>query len=341
MRNDFFRVRFLAACALALTLAAEASAQVPAFDALYVFGDSLADNGNDYIASSVLGGDPAVPPSESPNRTYFKGRFSNGYVSFEYLWQRLSGNAPGSLRGLRPFLAAPFLPLAPATNFAFGGTGTPVIDQAPGGQALPGLKGQVALYRAAIRPLRAPKRPLFAIVTGPNDYRLDAYNTPMNVEQVVGNIVDAVATLYTAGARDVMVLNMPDLGLVPAYAADGALQTQLSLAHNAALRSALTRLGRQLPKLRIIQPDLMQVFDALPAYLNRAVPALAAIYAGDPTVPPGMMAACLFIDPATCRDVPLAFNSDLGFVFWDIMHPTTEAHRFLADQLYDALRDAY
>jgi len=133
-------------CALLVVLGATASGQ-QRFDSLYVFGDSLADNGNDLILSKTLGANPPAPPSVSPNRTYFNGHFSNGPVEFEYLWQRLSGQAPGTRNGLRAFLELPIIGPTGAVDFAFGGTGTPFLDQTPGGFYAPGLKGQVELYR--------------------------------------------------------------------------------------------------------------------------------------------------------------------------------------------------
>jgi len=128
-------------------LSGTAHAQIPDFDALYVFGDSLADNGNDLAVSKLLGAEPPVPPSASPHRTYFNGRFSNGYVGVEHLWKALSGYAPGSNQGLKPFLAQPLFPLAPAVDFAFGDTGTALLTEVQGGVLLPGLKGQIGFPR--------------------------------------------------------------------------------------------------------------------------------------------------------------------------------------------------
>ena len=71
-------------------------ARAPHFLRFFVFGDSLSDTGNDFILSSALGAQPALPPSVSPNRTYFNGRFSNGPVAVEYLWGRLN-SVPVSL----------------------------------------------------------------------------------------------------------------------------------------------------------------------------------------------------------------------------------------------------
>ena len=123
---------FVLLCALLLALSTSTSAQ-QRFDSFYVFGDSLADNGNDFILGKASGANPPAPPSVSPHKTYFNRHFSNGPVEFEYLWQRLTGAAPGTRNSLRPFLEFPVLGPTGAVDFAFGGTGTPFLDQTPGG----------------------------------------------------------------------------------------------------------------------------------------------------------------------------------------------------------------
>jgi phospholipase/lecithinase/hemolysin len=298
-----------------LPLTAAAAAPAPKYDSLYVFGDSLADNGNVFLTSKALSLDPAPPPSVSPHRTYFNGRFSNGPVGVEYLWQLLSGQAPGSPKGLKPFLAAPILGATGAVNFAFGGTGTPYLDQTPGGLWAPGLKGQIELFRAALRGRKPSKRALYVISTAANDYRLDAFNQPMPPPDVVQNIADAVTTLYRLGARDVMVLNLPDLGLIPANAGAPGPATLLTQVHNSLLAAAMTSLAARLPNLNLIQIDLLQVY-ALLTGMNQTVPALAFLFPPG-TLPPGYppdfpMAACLFIDPATCLDATTAAHQVLG-----------------------------
>jgi phospholipase/lecithinase/hemolysin len=315
-------------------------AQAPRYDSFYAFGDSLADIGNVFLASQALGIDPAPPPSVSPHRTYFLGRFSNGPVAFEYLWQLLSGQAPGAPNGLKPFLAAPILGPTNAVDFAFGGTGTPYIDQTPGGLYAPGLKGQVELFHAALRGRRPSRRTLYAIVTGANDYRNDAFNQPMQPSEVVQNIADAVVRLYDIGARDVMVLNLPDLSLLPAFSGDPASAHYLTVIHNTLLAAALNAVSAQLPRLNLIQVDINQVLPLLPAAMDRTTPALDALFPVlPPPYPPGFhMSACLFIDPATCADVP-TFDVGEQFMFWDIVHPTTAVHRVLGEYLYQSLLD--
>ena len=196
------------------TLHAGAQA-TPPFTAFYAFGDSLVDNGNDFILTQRAGQQPAVPPSISPHRAYFDGRFSNGPVAFEYLWELLSGNAPDSPGGLTPLLQDPVVVRHRAIDLAFGGTGTGILDPTPGGFVAPGLRGQVDLYRTLIARGHAPARALFAIFTGANDYLRP---TPLAPEQSVANIVASIQTLHAIGARTVIVANLPDLGKIPMFA---------------------------------------------------------------------------------------------------------------------------
>jgi phospholipase/lecithinase/hemolysin len=320
-------------------LTAVATADGPAYDSFYVFGDSLADNGNIFIQTRAFGLEPAVPPSESPHQTYFLGRFSNGPVAFEYLWERISGQAPGSPGGLMPYLASPFGRTA-AVDFAFGGTGTDYFTQTPGGFYSPGLKGQIELFRFALRGRRPSRHALIALVTGANDYRDDPYNQPKEPEQVIANISDAVRRLYDLGARHIVVLNLPDLGQIPANRGpDGSpseFWSALSSEHNRLLLEALTRLAPRLPGIKLVHVDTNEVFGLLPSTMDRLMPALDVLFPPE-YLPPGFrMSLCLFINPATCADTP-TFDVGDHFLFWDAVHPATAAHRILAEHIYDGL----
>lgn len=328
-------VRLLALLSICLSPSI-VSAQVPQYDCMFVFGDSLADNGNVLVGTKALGMNPPVPPSATPHFTYFDGRFSNGYVGVEYLWQRVAGHQPGSPLGLKAFLTSPDIQTWCATNYAFGGTGTPYLDQTPGGFWAPGLKGQVELFRLALRGGQMPVRSLVAISTGANDYRDDPFNVPMKPRDVVRNIEDAIITLYRLGARDVMVVDLPDLGLLPGNTDPNA--TEISAAHNKLLYAAVARLQARFPELRLILVKLDPLFDVLRAELEPEAPALAVF-----APPESGLVACLFVNPATCTDAPpmLFNNTSIGFLFWDVVHPTTEAHRYLGDYMYDQLAIEY
>jgi phospholipase/lecithinase/hemolysin len=331
----------LVALLVVCLLPSVATAQIPQFDCFYVFGDSLADNGNIWIQTAAMRMDPPVPPSATPHRTYFNKRFSNGYIGFEYLWQRLSGHEPDSARALKPFLAAPLMQTGCTVDFAFGGTGTAYVDQTQGGFYSPGLKGQVELLRLALRGKTPSSRSLYAIASGANDYRTDPFNVPMNPADVARNIEDAIVSLYKLGARNVIVLDLPDLGLLPSNAVDeetSRAATAVSLAHNRALYPVVARLQKKYRQLHLtlvkLNPLFLKLFQRFGQ--NAPVPMIAAFSENPDNV------TCLFVDPTLCTDMPdNTFQSTLPFLFWDVVHPTTEAYRLLSDYMYDILDSEY
>jgi outer membrane lipase/esterase len=322
---------------------AEKGGRHPAF---YVFGDSLVDNGNDLIATGDLNFAVPVPPSSSPHETYFEGRFSNGPVEFEYLWQLLEGRKPGKRKALTPYLESPCedgRPIREAVNFAFGGSGT-ALTTISSNVAVPGLLGQVGLFACALRGQAPPTDALYAIWSGGNDYiRYLSPNPPqanLTPAQVVSNISDSIFGLYALGARRIIVLNYPDLGRIPLVLGTpgSALLTGLVQQHNALLAAALASPQLALlPGLELIPVDVSAAFNDLPSGANATLPALDALF---PPPGPGQvpMSLCLIIDTDACQDVP-TFDVGLNYVFWDVEHPTTEFHRLIATQIYQRLVD--
>jgi phospholipase/lecithinase/hemolysin len=339
LRNFVFAA-VLATAALGVSATAQPSV---AYEALFVFGDSLADNGNDFILTGAAGFNPAIPPSVSPHQTYFQGRFSNGLNEFEYLWSRIQ---QGPKSDVTPFLATqqlvpapcpavPFatpteLPKKGAVNFAFGASGTGECTITQSGFPVPGLLTQVQWFGLTEDAKFASKKTLYAIVSGANDYLA---NTPADPLVVVGNITNAVKNLSQLGALDIVVLNLPDLGKLPINAplppAVRAGLTALTDAHNALLSASLQALAPTLPdNSKVVLVNFHDFADALSSNSNFIfAPAL-----------PFPTAVCLFTNPATCPDVP-TFDVDPRFVFWDALHPSTATHDLLSQFIYNALQE--
>jgi outer membrane lipase/esterase len=129
----------------------------------------------------------------------------------------------------------------------------------------------------------------------------------------LARLVDAMAT---AGAVRLLVPNLPDVGLAPAVHFQGpaarAEARRLTLAFNAALEPALAALERR-HGIEIVRLDVF---------------ALAERLIADP-------AAAGFHDVVTpCRGGPCE-----GFLFWDLVHPTSAAHARLGAAALAALRD--
>lgn len=298
------------------------------YPALYVFGDSLSDTGNDFLVTSGMNLVPAIPPSNTPYATYWQGRFSNGPVAAEYLW-RLIGRKNNA--ELAPSVTDPMLNTKPALSFAFGGSASGVSTPTPMGFTVPGLLGQVGQFTTALKGRKASHKALYLVWSGSNDYLQNLTDSPYTV---VANVTAAIRGLHQAGARDFLVPNLADLGLTPFAKAQnlGPQFTQISRQHNALLKSALNALERELRGVRIVTVDVYKLGETLlsTGLIVDDVPAVEFLAPGQGA------ATCLFTNPATCVDVAQpAFMPP--FLFWDAMHPTTQVHGVIGTAMFAAL----
>jgi phospholipase/lecithinase/hemolysin len=297
------------------------------YDAIYVFGDSLSDTGNDFAAGTAQQMVPAVPPSVTPYATYWQGRFSNGPVAVEYLWKLIAGKNNAELT---PSVLVGDIDKKTGVNFAFGGSASGVQNPLPNGVLVPGLVGQVGLYKAALRGKKPKSNALFVVWSGSNDYLQNLTNDPY---VVLGNVTKSIRALYDTGARDFLVPNLPDMGGSPFVKAQGASAqfTLLAKTHNALLASSLNALGN-LPGIKIIKVDVFAVGLTLAnsGLVNADVPALAFLYPDTGAVD------CLFRNPASCVDV-VQTGFLASFLYWDVMHPTTQIHAVIGTAMYGAL----
>jgi phospholipase/lecithinase/hemolysin len=309
-----------------------ALAAPPQYEAFYVFGDSLSDTGNDYILTKLQKLDPPLPPSDSPHKTYYLGRFSNGPVATEYLWRELRDGA-----ALTPFLSNPSMSSPGGVNFAFGGSTSGYLNQMPGGLFVPGVLGQIELYRKALKGKQPKSKALYAVWTGANDYLMGRTDQP---GEVVANIVKAIQTLYSLGARDFLIPNLPDLGLTPMVqmTGNGAEFLALTQSHNALLTQALNQLRPKMRGIRIFHVDLFTLSQSLLSDTEKVAivpPALEFLAPGTGAT------ECFVVDPSTCPEVNVTAElPPPHFAFWDMMHPTTFIHKLYGDAMRESLNAA-
>ena len=283
--------RTLLGMALTLIPAAWIQASPPAeftpkrhpFSRLFVFGDSLSDTGNLF---RLTGGTPPAP--------YFQGRFSNGR-----LWVEQLADALG-------------MEITPGDNYAVGGATTGFINS---NGDYPGLLEQIASFTAA-RGAAENQDALFTVWAGATDFVVALQTGQGPAELIangVGNTAHAIQQLSQSGARHILVVNLPDLGLTPlALGANmGAALTQLSGAYNQALKSALDSLASAgIPTIRVDAFATLREMVAHPAqfgFTNVTQPLMVA--GGNPA----------------------------EFLFWDVRHPTTAGHAVLAEAAADSL----
>jgi phospholipase/lecithinase/hemolysin len=225
------------------------------------------------------------------------GRFSNGPVWVEQLAARFSVELKPSHAG--------------GLNFAVGGAR---LDPASG---LSGLRAQADLF---LREKRPAGRILYIVYGGGNDLlaALDHSNTSDVVDTAAASLKSIIADLVTAGARELLVPNLPDIGMTPALRARGgkavAEARVLTDGFNAAVERALAGIRQAAPHgTRIYRLDVREMADRA-----RREPATAGFK--DVTTP--------------CRGLPTCE----GYLFWDEVHPTTQAHGELAEAAFHTLQ---
>jgi phospholipase/lecithinase/hemolysin len=287
------------------------------FSQMYVFGDSLSDTGNVFNASLQATGIGFPPPP------YFKGRFSNGPNWVDYLAEDLNlSPTPVTALGLE-------IPPSQGINFAFGGA-TTGLDNTVAPNLLLGLQQQVGLFTSFVSANQAANPDaLYVLWAGANDYlptestTFTPFNTP---ETTIGNLSFALSTLAAVGAKNFLVVNLPDLGELPLTnntPISSSLNTLTSL-HNTSLSATINALSSTPGSdLNINLVDVNSLFSD-------------TISNPDKYGFANVTDAC--INNLTCV---FGGQSDQNkFLFWDNLHPTTAAHKQIGELAYKALQSS-
>lgn len=208
------------------------------------------------------------------------------------------------------------------TNYAAGGARVGVDTVGALGPT-PSLMTQTTRYLAANGGAADPNG-LYTVWGGANDLFAVAAGAPAQatIAQAVGAQVQIVGMLQAAGAQYVIVPNVPDLGLTPTFRAQGAAAaaqgTALATAYNTALYGALAQAN-----LRVIPVD---TFNFL-----REVAAAPSLY-GFTNVTGTACQPQVTANSLTCNPTSLVSqDAPNTYLFADGVHPTTGAHRQIAD----------
>jgi outer membrane lipase/esterase len=281
-----------AACAVALAISAPAGATT--YSTLYVFGDSLSDVGNIYLATG----------GAIPQPLYYQGQFSNGPNWVDDLAGKLGINLAPSLAG--------------GTDYAYGGatTGSLPID----------LPAQIAYFQANVPTPAAGA--LYTLDIGANDID-DALSDLSSqaardaaIDQAAAVALAAVGSLFDDGMRSLLYYEVPDLAVVPDFAAYGADATELASRFNAEV----------LDGLETYEAKGLTVFD-LPIFSTiDAIVADPSAY-GFTNVTTPCYSGSLTATGPEC-------STPDKYLFWDGEHPTAAGHAITAELAYDLITGA-
>jgi phospholipase/lecithinase/hemolysin len=275
------------------------------YSQIYAFGDSLSDAGNIYAGTGGL--IPATPP-------YYKGEFSNGPVWVQDLAVQL---------GLAPLAPS----LLGGTDYAYGSGETGVTSfnisdprtDILGANGQVGTLGQIYQYEEYLAATHTTADPnaLFTIWIGSNDIAdilaRDPANAAADLGTVVGNIDIAVNDLALLGAKNFLVLNVPNLGDTPLAASAGpaaqAALSELSAGLDAALSPSLAG---------VAAADGLNLQVLNTYLLLDSVVATPASYGLTDVTDQCLVGTTVCANPSQ-------------YLFWDDQHPTAAGHEIVAD----------
>ena len=281
---------------------------------LVVFGDSLSDVGN---IREISAGFDFLPPIPDPAAGYYEGRFSNGPVWVDYLADRLS------LPRTKPSREG-------GTNYAHGGAR--VLEGSLLAPPLEEIVSEVTAVSAAD----------WVIVGGGSNDLLNREEgtresfTQLGLDVAQGQMI-AVEMLIARGAKNLLVLGIPDLVTVPAvrdFAAD------LLAGFKAGSEAMNREVPRLLEKKRLEHPGVRLEFLDLMSEETK--------WLSDPTrygftnvvEPAGVLSTDPLLAASGLAGAPPTMPADqvAGYLFYDGVHPTSRAHALIAQVAYDMIQ---
>lgn len=301
-----------------------------------------------------------------PTDPYWQARFSNGPVWSEYL--------------------APMLNVDTTNNQVFS-------DQAFGGSWAVTYDYQLTVWNLIRHPINTIKNlvigklippslgivvqayllmhpqlddeAVYFVFVGANDYLRvlsfeDNYNPAIMsdyIDNVLSGIQAGVQQLVKAGAKKVVILGLPNMGLIPRYQSttDSAVLTSALTLHNERLARLINEWQQNFPEvdfLHIASQPLLEKALADPAHYGFSNTTQACIDVKFPdyrvlswspfaTNPVLLQAQLLeYRDPSFAPGERnfYACDNPQSYIFWDEIHPTTKTHSYLAYEVCLAMK---
>ena len=277
------------------------------FRTIVAFGDSLTDH---FGLASYIG---LYDPVRNPNGAL--EAWTNGDVWVEYLADELKADLDNN---------------AIAGAMTLGHENNNIQALVDAGKLPPlGLVGQVNRFVNENHSFN-PETTLFTIWIGGNDLleygrgESGAADTQELITSAIDNIINSMSALASDGARNMLVINLPDLGKSPAYNSRSPQEIQgvtaLTSAFNGALAQGVAGFQAVFPEVTVISFDI---------FTN-----LNEIISSDTFA--NVTGTYMVLDENGNRTGETNEPAE-DYLFWDAIHPTTRAHKIVADEIGDDL----
>eukprot|EP00257_Ricinus_communis_P020038 XP_015579187.1 GDSL esterase/lipase At1g71691 isoform X2 [Ricinus communis] len=302
--------------------------------AMFIFGDSLIDNGNNNNLPSF------AKANYFPYGIDFNGgptgRFSNGYTMVDQIAEMLG------------------LPLIPAYSEASGDDVLHGVNYASAAAGILDITGrnfirnfqntldQITDNLGAVDVARAIGKSMFFVGMGSNDYlnnylmpnypTKNQYNGPQYANLLVQQYTQQLNTLYNLGARKFILAGLGVMGCIPSILAQSPAGlcseevNQLVMPFNENVKTMMNNFNNNLPGAKFIFLDVARMFrDILtnaPAYgfsvINRGCCGIGRNR--------GQVTCLPFQTPCPNRE---------QYIFWDAFHPTEAVNILMGKRAFN------
>ncbi|KAK1359999.1 GDSL esterase/lipase [Heracleum sosnowskyi] len=322
--------------------------------ALFIFGDSLVDAGNNNYLSTLS------KANVIPNGIDFKA--SGGFPTGRFTNGRTIGDIVGEKLG-QPYYPLPFLaPYSPSRNILHG------VNYASGGGGILKATGTIFIERLSmdtqidyfnitrksidelLGTTKARqfimKNSIFPIVVGSNDF-LNNYLLPILsvgqristspdafIADVIKNFNQQLNRLYQLDARKFVIGNVAPLGCIPYQKKiNGLNETQcvtlpnrMASRYNAKLKTLVLALNKTLPGATFVLANVYDlIMDVVTNHKNYGFETAGRACCGN-----GHLGGIMPCKPGSS----MCLDRD-KYVFWDPYHPSEAANLIIADRLLD------
>ena len=312
-------------------------AQQKPYDSIVVFGGSLSDPGNAFVVlsdPSSFGFDETcspltpmnVPPYDTLDDLFVPdGVYAIGghHVSNGATWVEELARNKGLAGSVRPALRNNGMK---AQNYAVGGA------RANDYPCRFNLSNQLQAYLAKSPVVSADT--LFIFDLGGNDLR-DAligllYGLPAEptITGAITKIGNAIGTLYYQGARQFLLMNVPDIGKTPAVQILDSIYPDVPIA---AIATGLTDAFNF--QLLNLQGNLMNLYSGMDIRTFDAYTLLNSIISN----PDDYGIEVTNVPCVTPNIAPYKCTNPDTYLFWDGLHPTKAVHKIMAHDAAEVL----
>ncbi|XP_047328589.1 GDSL esterase/lipase EXL3-like isoform X1 [Impatiens glandulifera] len=316
------------------------------FPAVFVFGDSLVDNGNNNALLTLVKCN--FPPYGRDFQGGFPtGRFSNGKTPPDIIAEELG------IKDIVPAYLDPKLQpkdLTTGVTFASGGSGWD--PQTPLLALVYTMEDQMNHFKEYIGKLREVvgeektcfilANSFFVIVAGSNDITNTYYSVGLRRLQydinsysqfLAQSASQFVQGLYELGARRIGVFGVPPLGCLPSQRTTiGVLMRECLAEYNQASEIYSDTLSSTLASLSLTLDTNARI-----VYMDLYNPILDIIQNaqqyGFDVVDKGCCGTGLTEVTFTCNPLTNTCGDDTKYLFWDAYHPTERGYRIIIRQL--------